>query len=125
MASIIRILHTNRVPEYDRPVMLNPHRLMLRPRDGHDLWVDDAYLTISPRASLRWFFDTFGNSIAEATFDTPTKKLVIESELLLRRYTSDLSGERTGSHICPFPFRYTEDEVSGPRPVPGSAESGG
>jgi transglutaminase-like putative cysteine protease len=110
MTSITRILHKTEYL-YDQPVMLNPHRLMLRPRDGHDLWVDDAYLTISPRASLRWFFDTFGNSIAEATFDTPTKRLVIESELLLRRYTSDLSGERAGTHSCPFPFRYTDDEA--------------
>jgi len=110
MASIVRILHRTEYL-YDRPVMLNPHRLMLRPRDGHDLWVDDANLTITPRASLRWFFDTFGNSIAEATFDASTKRLVIESELLLRRYTSDLSGDGTGTHNCPFPFRYSHDEA--------------
>jgi transglutaminase-like putative cysteine protease len=110
MATIVRILHKTEYI-YDRPVTLNPHRLMLRPRDGHDLWVDDAYLTISPRASLRWFFDTFGNSVAEATFNTETQSLVIESELLLRRYTSDLSGERATSHSCPFPFRYSDEEV--------------
>lgn len=110
MASIIRILHRTEYL-YDRPVGLNPHRLMLRPRDGHDLWVDDAYLTITPRASLRWFFDTFGNSVAEATFDTSAKRLVIESELFLRRYTSDLSGEGVGTHSCPFPFLYSEDEI--------------
>jgi transglutaminase-like putative cysteine protease len=110
MASIIRILHRTEYL-YDRPVGLNPHRLMLRPRDGHDLWVDDAYLTITPRASLRWFFDTFGNSVAEATFDTSTERLVIESELFLRRYTSDLRGEGVGAHSRPFPFLYTEDEI--------------
>ena len=73
MASIIRILHRTEYL-YDQPVMLNPHRLMLRPRDGHDLWVDDAFVTITPRASLRWFFDTFGNSVAEATFGSRRAK---------------------------------------------------
>jgi transglutaminase-like putative cysteine protease len=110
LASIIRILHCTEYT-YDRPVVLHPHRLMLRPRDGHDLWVDDAFLSITPTATLRWFFDTFGNSVAEATFDRPTVTLVIESELLLRRYVSDLLIEGTGTHTCPFPFRYTEDEV--------------
>lgn len=110
MASIIRILHRTEYL-YDQPVMLNQHRLMLRPRDGHDLWVDDAFVTITPRASLRWFFDTFGNSVAEATFDTATRRLFIESDLLLRRYTSDESGDRIGTHSCPYPFLYTEDEM--------------
>ena len=80
----MRILHRTEY-RYDRPVRFNPHQLMLRPRDAHDLWVDDAFLTIRPRATLRWYFDTFGNSIAEATFHAPSDVLVIESELVLRR----------------------------------------
>lgn len=84
---------------------------MLRPRDGHDLWVDDAFLTVKPQATLRWYFDTFGNSIAEATFAEPTDVLVIESELLLRRYVTNFLSRLTGTHICPYPFVYSEDET--------------
>lgn len=84
---------------------------MLRPRDGHDMWVDDAFLTIKPHATLRWYFDTFGNSIAEATFDTATDLLVIESELLLRRYVTDHRSGPDGAHICPYPFVYSKDDT--------------
>lgn len=84
---------------------------MLRPRDGHDLWVDDAFVTIMPQAKLRWYFDTFGNSIAEATFQDMTDSLVIESELLLRRYETDFRSRQDGTHICPYPFDYSDDEA--------------
>ena len=110
MPRILRILHRTEY-NYDRPVFLHPHHLMLRPRDGHDLWVDDAFLTIRPKASLRWYFDTFGNSIAEATFTDPTNRLVIESELVLRRYVTEFMSRQDGPHVCPYPFTYSKDEV--------------
>jgi transglutaminase-like putative cysteine protease len=110
LSRILRILHRTEY-RYDRMIALHPHQLMLRPRDGHDLWVDDAFLTIRPRAKLRWYFDTFGNSIAEASFDDVTDRLVIESELLLRRYVRDFSVPPVGSHICPYPFVYSADEA--------------
>jgi transglutaminase-like putative cysteine protease len=110
LASIITITHRTEYV-YDRPVVLNPHRLMLRPRDGHDLWVDDAFLTIKPRATLRWYFDTFGNSVAEASFHEPSDRLVIESQLLLRRYVTDRFQRPDVAHICPFPFVYTDDDM--------------
>ena len=107
---ILRILHRTEY-RYDRLIALNPHRLMLRPRDGHDLWVDDAFLRIEPQATLRWYFDTFGNSIAEASFEQPTDRLVIESELLLRRYVTDFLARQEGAHSCPYPFVYSEEEA--------------
>jgi len=54
---------------YARPVAFGEHRLMLRPRDSHDLRLIAAELTIEPAASLRWQHDVFGNSIALARFD--------------------------------------------------------
>lgn len=103
MPSIITILHRTEYI-YDRPVVLDPHLLMLRPRDGHDLWVDDAFLTIQPQASLRWYFDTFGNSVAEASFAGATDRLLIESKLILRRYVSDRLVRGDAVHVCPYPF---------------------
>lgn len=87
MSRKLRVVH-NTEYRYDRPVTFQRHRLMLRPRDGHDLRVDDAFLTIHPAASLRWFFDAFGNSVAEAVFSEPSDRLTVRSELLLRRYAS-------------------------------------
>lgn len=119
----MHILHRTEY-RYDRLVSLNPHRLMLRPRDGHDLWVDDAFLTIRPRATLRWSFDTFGNSIAEAMFDEATDTLLIESELFLRRYVSDPALTPEGAHICPFPFNYSDEDARDLYPFLGLENSG-
>lgn len=109
MAKLIRVVHRTEY-RYRERVDLNPHRLMLRPRDGHDMWVEDAYLRISPPARLRWFFDVFGNSVAEARFEEPTNILAIESELLLRRYVIDRSTAPPATHVGPYPIRYDEDE---------------
>ncbi len=122
----LRILHRTEYI-YDRKVTLNRHKLMLSPRDGHDLWVDDAFLTISPSASLRWYFDTFGNSIAEATFSRTSDRLVIESELLLRRYTAGTLPRSDATHVCSYPFEYSDDEARDLSPYlglenPGDAE---
>jgi transglutaminase-like putative cysteine protease len=110
MTSLITVRHRTEY-RYDRPVILNTHRLMLRPRDGHDLWVEDARLTIDPPARLRWYFDTFGNSVAEATFSTPADHLLIESALQLRRYALERLVPETGPHVCPYPFVYTAEEM--------------
>ena len=84
----LRIVHRTRY-SYDRPVVFGEHRLLIRPRDGHDLRVLDSSLTVSPRADVHWAFDTFGNSVALLSFLDAGDELVIESELLLRRYGLD------------------------------------
>ena len=119
----MRVLHRTEYT-YDRKITLNPHKLMLRPRDGHDLWVDDAFLTITPRASLRWYFDTFGNSVAEATFAEPTDRLVIESELLLRRYAAGTLPRARGTHVCTYPFAYSDEDARDLAPYLGLENPG-
>jgi hypothetical protein len=53
---------------YARPVKFGPHRLMLRPRDSHDLRLVAAELTLSPPGQVRWLHDVFGNSVALVDF---------------------------------------------------------
>lgn len=110
MPGIIQIVHRTEY-RYAEPVFLNRHRLMLRPRDGHDLWVDDAFLWITPRAQLTWFFDAFGNSVADAVFVEPSDRLVIESKLLLRRYVRDYSGRNTDVHSSAYPCSYSAEDA--------------
>jgi transglutaminase-like putative cysteine protease len=71
---------------YARPVSFGEHRLMLRPRDSHDLRLVGAELTLSPPANLRWVHDVFGNSVAFAQFAVPAAELTIVSTLRLERY---------------------------------------
>jgi transglutaminase-like putative cysteine protease len=89
--SWLRIVHETTY-RYRTAVRFGPHRLVLRPREGHDVQVKDMRLEISPEFELKWSRDVFGNSVATANFLSPADHLTIRSEVLLL-------------HTTPFPFR--------------------
>ena len=71
-------IHHKTLYRYDRPVAFGEHRIMLRPRDGHDLRVLSSELEISPQPmTLRWIHDVFGNSVAIAVFDERAETPVV------------------------------------------------
>ncbi|MFN4157401.1 MAG: transglutaminase N-terminal domain-containing protein [Gemmobacter sp.] len=105
----LRVLHRTRYA-YDRPVIFGEHRLMIRPRDGHDMRILDSSLSVSPRADVHWAFDTFGNSVALLSFHDAAEELVIESELLLRRYGLDEPLSRIERYAGAYPVEYDGDE---------------
>ena len=73
-------IHHKTEYRYTHPVAFGEHRIMLRPRDGHDLRVLSGSLEIVPEPmSLRWIHDVFGNSVAIATFDERAETLSITS----------------------------------------------
>ncbi len=110
---LIRIVHTTQY-RYAAPVRFTRHRLMLRPRDSHDLTLTDAVLGITPPAALaRWAHDVFGNSIGYLDFgDAKSDTLRIISTLDLEHFPPDTSQPQTT--IDPtaeyFPFRYAAEE---------------
>jgi transglutaminase-like putative cysteine protease len=71
---------------YARPVTFGQHRLMLRPRDSHDMRLVSAELTLSPPGNTRWMHDVFGNSVALVDFTAPGARLAITSTLKIERY---------------------------------------
>ena len=97
---------------YSAPVTFGQHRLMLRPRDSHDLRLGDAELSISPRGRLRWLHDVFGNSVALVDFDEPAAELSIVSTLAIERYAL----ARLDFPILPeaetYPFMHSADDRS-------------
>jgi len=70
----------------------------------------DSSLTVSPRADVHWAFDTFGNSVAVLSFHDAADELVIDSELLLRRYGLDEPMVRIGRYAGAYPPQYDGDE---------------
>lgn len=106
----LRIHHHTRYL-YERPVTFGVHRLMLRPRDGHDMRILDSSLSISPSAEMIWEFDAFGNCVAYASFRDMAAELVIESELVLRRYGPDEPVARLVPRALRYPFAYGDDEL--------------
>src|ERR1700738_5259249 len=73
-------IHHKTQYRYARPVAFGEHRIMLRPRDGHDLRVLSNDLVIVPEPmSVRWIHQVCGNSVAIATFDERAKTLTFSS----------------------------------------------
>jgi transglutaminase-like putative cysteine protease len=99
---------------YSRPVRLGDHRLMLRPRDSHDLRLIETSLNISPSASIRWVHDVFGNSIAVASFSELTTELRIESILRLETFASGRPAFEITPEAVSYPFIYSADNRSDP-----------
>ena len=77
---------------YSKAVRFGPHRLLLRPREGHDVRVEEMRLTIEPDAEVEWSRDLFGNSVATAHFSNAAEQLRIRSDILLEQ-------------TMPFPLR--------------------
>ena len=101
--------HTT-VYHYSRPVRFGDHRLMLRPRDSHDLRLIQTSLNCSPSASLRWLHDVFGNSVAIASFAEPAAELRIESSLQLEIYAAKRPAFPTVPEAVSYPFIYSADD---------------
>ena len=62
---------------YSEPVAFGQHRLVLRPREGHDLRIVDMRVQIEPAHEITWIRDVYGNSIALVDFTAPAERLEI------------------------------------------------
>lgn len=91
---------------FDDQVTLGPHRLLLRPREGHDLRIESSKLDISPDAVVRWHRDVEGNSVATAAFSTPTRRLAIESEVVIQQYNQSPFDFVLDERAVNYPFEY-------------------
>jgi len=110
MMQVLTIYHT---PEYHYayPVAFGEHRIMLRPREGHDLRVLSNNLEIIPKpASLRWIHDVFGNSVGIATFEKRAASLSFTSTASVEH---SRAGEFASTGDDPayfYPFLYEDEE---------------
>jgi uncharacterized protein (DUF2126 family)/transglutaminase-like putative cysteine protease len=68
---------------FDRPVMLGPHLIRLRPAPHTRTPIESYSLTVSPADHfLNWQQDPFGNHIARAVFPNPVSELDITVNLV-------------------------------------------
>jgi transglutaminase-like putative cysteine protease len=95
---------------YARPVHFGAHRLMLRPRDSHDLHLVDAELTLSPPGALHWIHDVFGNSVAQVDFAQAAPELVIVSTLHIERYGLARPTFPIAPEAQMYPFVYSAND---------------
>ena len=107
----IRIQHRTTY-RYAQPVTFGEHRIMVRPREGHDVHIETSLLDISPAHTIRWMRDVNGNSLAKVDFLEPSDKLVFYSELVLKQYDTnplDFILEKTAVH---YPFVYDPESLN-------------
>jgi transglutaminase-like putative cysteine protease len=106
-----KILHRTYY-NFSGTVRLEPHVLRLRPKEGHELRIESSSLEITPAATLRWHRDVEDNSVAIATFNTPTQQLVIESEVVIQQFNESPLDFLVDVYATNYPFAYTpEDRV--------------
>jgi YD repeat-containing protein len=98
---------------YRNPVALGEHRLMLRPRKGHDIAIVSERLAIDPEpVSLRWIYDAFGNSVAIVRFAGRTTRLDVESTITVDQHPAMVAfPPAQGAEAGTYPFRYDADEM--------------
>lgn len=96
---------------YRQPVTFGEHRLMIRPRDSHDLRLLDASLILSPSADVHWMHDVFSNSVAVAQFTEPADTLYLESRIVIDRYPYVTRDFPIEPYARELPFSYPASEV--------------
>ena len=104
-------IHHKTEYRYARPVAFGEHRIMLRPRDGHDLRVLQSRLDIRPEPmQLRWIHDVFGNSVAIATFDERAGVLTFTSQVTVEHNPKEEFALTPDDPAYFYPFLYDPDE---------------
>lgn len=95
---------------YRNPVQLHRHRLVLRPREGHDLRVEHMHLQLTPAYHLQWVRDVFGNSIALVDWLEPADTLRIVNDVIVERLTPFPARGLHEPWVVPFPPQYDPAE---------------
>lgn len=105
----LRIKH---VTEYHFPaeVILNQHKLLLRPREGHDLRIESSKLDIAPAYNIKWQRDVLDNSAAIINFLERAQKLTIASEVTIQHYAQAPYNSRVEEYAVNYPFNYDLQE---------------
>lgn len=101
----IRIEHKTEY-EYEKPVQFLKHRLLIRPREGHDIRIESSRLEIQPRYSIRWHRDVYGNSVAAVDFLEASDRLAIVSEVVVQHYEDNPPDLVLAEEARRFPFHY-------------------
>jgi transglutaminase-like putative cysteine protease len=94
------------------PVRLGPHRLLLRPREGHAVRLEFSRLEIVPAANIRWVRDAYDNSVAIATFEHSASQLQIVSELIVQHYDERPLDFVVADSAVNYPFVYEPDTIA-------------
>jgi transglutaminase-like putative cysteine protease len=97
--------------EFPAPVTLQPHRLLIRPRENHTLRIVSSALDIEPAHSIRWHRDPLDNSVAAVTFLAPSQRLRIASDIVVELYGDAPLDFLVEDFAVTYPFNYATAEM--------------
>jgi len=106
----IRIRHRTTY-NYNQPVSFGQHKIMVRPREGHDVHIESSVLEINPAHTIRWMRDVNGNSIAKVDFTRSAAQLSFYSELVLQQYDVNPLDFILEESAVTYPFVYDPDSL--------------
>ncbi|WP_417829581.1 transglutaminase family protein [Thalassospira sp.] len=105
----LELIHST-IYRYRRPVLLGPHKLMLRPREVRDIRLVSFDVRMNPDTELIWTHDVADNAIATANFKEKTDYLEIVSRSKIEMNTTQWPVFAISASACNFPFSYSDDE---------------
>src|SRR5437868_2568009 len=106
-------IHHKTEYRYTRAVAFGEHRIMLRPRDGHDLRVLESRLDIVPAPMrLHWIHDVFDNNVAIADFDERSQSLTFTSTVTVEHRPAEEFALTPDDQAYFYPFLYDDDEYA-------------
>src|SRR5277367_266446 len=97
---------------YKQPVAFGEHRMMLRPRDGHNQSLIDAKIVITPTpTSVRRTQDAFGNHVDVVQFGSRAKELRFESTIRVYHSHADFYDLDIEESARTYPFAHSAEEM--------------
>jgi transglutaminase-like putative cysteine protease len=108
----MRRINISHVTDYLFPsvVTLLPHRLMLRPRENHNVRIESSVLEISPAHTLQWKRDVLDNSVALAHFSEQAAQLRVASSVVIQHYEENPFDFLVDEYAVMHPFDYAPED---------------
>jgi transglutaminase-like putative cysteine protease len=108
--TVLSVVHRT-IYRYANPVTFGEHRMMMRPRDSHDLRLLDTTLILRPPGEVHWLHDVFGNSIAIARFHEPADELFVQSSFRAQHFPLAETAVEIADSARRYPFSYDVEEI--------------
>ena len=108
----MRRINISHITEYlfPSPVSLLPHRLLLRPRENHNVRIESSLLEITPAHTLQWKRDVLDNSVALVSFSKPSAQLRVSSNVVIQHYEENPFDFLVDDYAVMHPFQYAAEE---------------
>ncbi|TVP76224.1 MAG: transglutaminase family protein [Puniceicoccaceae bacterium] len=95
---------------FSQPVELREHRLLLRPREGHDIRIVASKLEVNLHHTIKWYRDVYGNSVGVLHLAESGTRLRIASEVRIEHYQTQPLDFIVDERVLTFPFAFEPED---------------